>query len=101
MPALRSTSLIAKLKSISIIEVLRKARIPVAHSVSKDSIGSQLSAAEKLKIPYCLILGQREVLDDTVIVRDMETRSQKSVKLVDLPHYIKELALPSSRLAKK
>src|SRR3989344_1139866 len=91
----------AKLKSLSIIEILRKAKIPVAHSVSKDSIGSQLSVAEKLKIPYCLILGQREVLDDTVIVRDMETRSQKSVKLVDLPHYIKELALPSSRLAKK
>ena len=82
----------AKLKSLSIIEILRKAKIPVAHSVSKDSIGSQLSVAERLKIPYCLILGQREVLDDTVIVRDMETRSQKSVTITDLPHYIKDLA---------
>ncbi len=82
----------AKLKSLSIIEVLRKARIPVAHSVSKDSLGSQLASAEKLAIPYCLILGAREVIDDTVIVRDMETRSQKSVKMADLPAYIKDLA---------
>ncbi len=82
----------AKLKSLSIIEVLRKARIPVAHSVSKDSLGSQLASAEKLNIPYCLILGAREVIDDTVIVRDMETRSQKSVKMAELPNYIKDLA---------
>src|SRR3989344_3513794 len=81
----------AKLKSVLIIEILREARIPIAHSISKDSLASQLSAAEKLGIPYCLILGQREVLDNTVIVRDMETRSQKSVLLKDLPTYIKEI----------
>ena len=82
----------AKLKSVTVIEILREARIPVAHSISKDSLSSQLSAAEKLNIPYSLILGQREVMDNTVIVRDMETRSQKSVLLVELPQYLKNLA---------
>lgn len=81
----------AKMKGFAIIEILRQARIPIAHSVSKDSLGGQLGQAEKLKIPFCIILGQREVLDDTVIVRDMETRSQKSVRLVDLPQYVKDL----------
>lgn len=81
----------AKQKSLMVIEILREARISVAHSISKDSLGAQLSSAEKMKIPYCLILGQREVIDNTVIVRDMETRSQKSVSLKDLPEYIKEL----------
>ncbi|HEY9583330.1 MAG TPA: histidine--tRNA ligase [Candidatus Paceibacterota bacterium] len=81
----------AKLKSVGVIEILREARISIAHSISKDSLSSQLSSAEKMNIPYCLILGQREVMDNTVIVRDMETRSQKSVLLSNLPTYIREL----------
>ena len=79
----------AKLKSLAIIESLREARIPVAHSISKDSLASQLAAAEKMGIPYSLILGQREVIDNTVIVRDMSNRSQKSVLMGDLPNYLK------------
>ena len=81
----------AKLKSVTVIEILREAHIPIAHSISKDSLSSQLAAAEKLEIPYTIILGQREVLDNTVIVRDMTNRSQKSVSLIDLPHYIKDI----------
>ena len=82
----------AKLKSLSVIEVLREARIPVAHSISKDSLSSQLAVAEKLQIPLTIILGQKEVMDKTVIVRDMNTRSQKSVKLEDMAQYLRELA---------
>lgn len=81
----------AKLKSIAIIEILRKARVPIMHSLSKDNLGAQLGAAEKLKIPYAIILGQKEVLDETVIVRNMSDRSQKSVKVKDLLTYLKEL----------
>lgn len=81
----------AKLKSLNIIEILRKARIPVAKSLSRDSLSSQLSIAQKLEIPYALIFGVKEALDDTVIVRNMENRSQKTVKLDDLPKYLKKI----------
>src|SRR3989344_6299840 len=47
----------AKLKSLNVIEILRKAHIPIAQALSKDSLGSQLAIAEKLAIPYSLIFG--------------------------------------------
>lgn len=81
----------AKLKSLNIIEILRKAHIPIAQSLSKDSLGSQLAIAEKLSIPYALIFGVKEALEDSVIVRDMSNRSQDTVKLNKLLEYLKEL----------
>ncbi len=81
----------AKLKSLNIIEILRKAHIPIAQSLSKDSLGSQLAIAEKLSIPYAIIFGVKEALSDSVIVRDMSNRSQETVKLSRLLEYLKEL----------
>ncbi|OGI93912.1 histidine--tRNA ligase [Candidatus Nomurabacteria bacterium RIFCSPLOWO2_01_FULL_40_18] len=81
----------AKLKSLNIIEILRKAHIPITQSLSKDSLGSQLAIAEKLTIPYALIFGVKEAIDNSVIVRDMSNRSQDTVKLSKLLEYLKEL----------
>ncbi|MEK7208706.1 MAG: histidine--tRNA ligase [Patescibacteria group bacterium] len=79
----------AKMHSLQVIEILRQARIPVAHSLSKDSLAVQLAIAEKSKIPFTLILGQKEVIDGTVIVRDLNTRSQTVVKTEALAEYLK------------
>ncbi len=81
----------AKLRSLQITEMLRKARVPIAHSLGKDSLGIQLGIAEKMGVPFCIILGQKEVLDGTVIVRNMANRSQDTVKLAKLPEYLKHL----------
>ncbi len=81
----------AKLKSLNIIEILRKAHVPIAQSLSKDSLGSQLAIAEKLGVPYALIFGVKEALEDSVIVRDMSNRSQETVKLKKLLDYLKEI----------
>ena len=81
----------AKLKSLNIIEILRKAHISIAQSLSKDSLGSQLAIAEKLCIPHAIIFGLKEALDNSVIVRDMSNRSQETVKLTKLLEYLKEL----------
>ncbi len=81
----------AKLKSLCVMEVLRKARIPVHQSVTKDSLGAQLAIAEKMEIPYCIIFGQKEAMDNTVIVRNMSTHSQDTVKIDALSDYIKHL----------
>ncbi|HEY4494253.1 MAG TPA: histidine--tRNA ligase [Candidatus Paceibacterota bacterium] len=81
----------AKLKSLNVIEILRKAHIPIAQSISKDSLGSQLGVAEKLAIPYTIIFGVKEAIDNSVIVRNMSNRSQETVKLAKLVEYLKEL----------
>ena len=80
----------AKLKSLAVIEVLRKTHVPIIHSLSKDKLSAQLGSAEKMGIPYVIILGQREALEDTVIVRDMNTRSQDTVKVEKLADYLKK-----------
>ena len=81
----------AKLKSLCVMEILRKAKIPVHQSISKDSLGAQLSMAEKMEVPYCLIFGQKEAMDNSVIVRNMKTHSQDTVKIDALSEYIKHL----------
>ncbi|NBV43239.1 histidine--tRNA ligase [bacterium] len=81
----------AKLKSLNIMEILRKSKFPVIQSISKDKLGAQLGHAEKLGVKYVMIFGQREALDSTVIIRNMETRSQDTVKIVDLKEHIKKL----------
>ena len=81
----------AKLKSLNVIEILRKGKIPIEQSISKDNLGSQLANAEKLGMPYAIIYGQKEVLENTVIFRDMENRSQVNVKIPKLLEYIKNI----------
>jgi histidyl-tRNA synthetase len=81
----------AKLKSLNVIEILRKGKIPIAQSISKDNLGAQLAVAEKLNMHYAIIFGQKEAMEGSVIFRDMTNRSQETVKLAKLLEYIKEL----------
>jgi len=86
---------LAKRKSLKLFDDFRKANIPVAESFGKDSLKSQLSRADKLKVVYTLILGQKEALEDGIILRDMETGKQATIKLEKI---IKEV---KKRLKKK
>ena len=81
----------AKLKSLNIIEILRKAHIPMVQALSKDSLGAQLGMAEKSGAPYTIIFGQKEAIEQSVIVRNMSTRSQETVKQNKLADYMKNL----------
>lgn len=81
----------AKLKSLSIIEMLRIANIAVHQSLSRDKITSQLAAAEKMGVPYILILGQKEAIEGSVTIRHMHTRVQETVLVHELVEYLKKL----------
>lgn len=81
----------AKLKSLRVIEMLRQAKIPMYQSLSRDKLISQLSLAENMKIPYTILMGQKEALEDSVIVREMTNRSQETVFIKDLPVYLKKI----------
>lgn len=81
----------AKLKSLNVIEILRKGKVPIAQSISKDNLGAQLAIAEKLGMEYAIIFGQKEAMENSVIFRDMSNRSQETVKLPKLLEYIKNI----------
>ncbi|MBI4458124.1 histidine--tRNA ligase [Candidatus Uhrbacteria bacterium] len=70
---------VARRKVVPLFEELRKAGINVASSFSKDSLKSQLEIANRLGSRYTLIIGQKEVLDGTVLIRDMEAGMQEIV----------------------
>jgi len=81
----------AKMKSFSVLENLREAGVPVFQQVAIESIGSQLKQAEERLIPYTVIMGHKEALEDTAIVRNMQSRSQVVVPLANLSSYLKRL----------
>jgi len=80
---------LAKKQSLGMIEVLRKNKIGVVESLGKNSMKSQLTKANKLGIKIVLILGQREAIDKTVIIRNMETGKQVAAKQEDIIKEIK------------
>ena len=72
---------LAKKKSLKLLEKFRRAKIPIAESLSRDSLKIQLGIADKLGVKYTLILGQKEALEQSVIIREMTTGKQKIVNL--------------------
>lgn len=69
----------AKRRTLGLMEDLRKAQIPLAQSLSKDSIRGQLRLAAKLGVLYSLIIGQKEALDGSIILRDMDSGMQETL----------------------
>jgi histidyl-tRNA synthetase len=67
----------ARRVGLRLFEEFRVAGIPVAEAFGKNALKAQLEVAAKLAVPYTLILGQKEVLDGTVIIRDMDSGAQE------------------------
>jgi len=72
---------LAKRKSLRLLENFRKARIKAVESFGKDSLKAQLNRANRIGAEYTIILGQKEALEGSVIIKDMKTGKQETVKL--------------------
>lgn len=83
----------ARRVGLKLFEEFRQSGIPVAEAFGKNALKAQLEAANKLAVPITLILGQKEVLDGTIIIRDMESGAQE---IVDVK---KAVALVQRKLA--
>lgn len=81
----------AKLRALGVLEILRRARIPVYQSFETDRLGPQLAEAESLKVPYLIIMGHKEALEGAVIVRTVANRSQQVVPFPELPRFLKRV----------
>lgn len=81
---------LAKKKSLKIIEEFRRANITVADSLGRDSLRAQLSRADKLGVEVALLFGQREVLDNTIVLRRMDTGEQETISLDVLVEEVKK-----------
>ncbi len=77
-------------KGLALFEAFRKEGILVAEHFAKSSLKAQLELANKLGVRYVLILGQKEVLEGTVLIRDMDGGIQESVPLSKVVSEIKK-----------
>lgn len=80
----------AKKASLKLIAQLRTVGIRVAESVGKKSLKAQLKVANKLKSPLVIILGQKEVFEGTVIIRDMENGAQETILIEKMVEEVKK-----------
>ncbi len=69
----------AKLLGLKVMKELRDADIPFAESIDRDGMQAQLRMADRLKVEWSIIIGQKEVLDGTVILRNMESGMQEVI----------------------
>ena len=69
----------AKTKALLLFEDLRTAGFNVRQSFSVDSLRTQIEEANSLKAKITLVLGKKEVMDETILMRDMESGVQEIV----------------------
>lgn len=69
----------AKKYAFSLLAELQAEGIGVRSAFSKDSLSAQLTLANKFRVRITLILGQKEMIDGTIIVRDMKEGIQEVV----------------------
>lgn len=78
-----------KITSLMLVDKLRTENIPVYQDLACDSLSVQLRDAEKRNVKYTVIIGQKEHVEGTVILRDMEARSQETVPQSSLISHLK------------
>ena len=71
----------AKKRGMSLVEEFVKSGINISESMGKNSLGAQLKAADKEGAALALILGQKEVFKESIIIRDMKTGVQETILL--------------------
>lgn len=81
-----------KVRSLMIINELRQAGISVFQDLANDSLSAQLRDAERRGVKYVIIIGQKEFVDGTVILRDMDARKQEPIPHDTLVRKLKRYA---------
>ncbi|MBT3356651.1 histidine--tRNA ligase [bacterium] len=92
---------LAKKKSLRIFDDLERSGVMVAESFGKKNLKSQLRLANQKKVSIVLILGQREALDETVILKDMESGSQEVITFKKIVEEVKKRLKKSAEIASK
>lgn len=69
----------AKKKALVLRETLHAAGIKTFEHFGKDNLKDQLEMAMKMGVKYTCVLGQKEILDGTILIRDMDGGNQEEI----------------------
>jgi len=73
-----------------VFRTLQKAGLIVIYD-EKDTIGRRYARYDEIGVPYCVTIDNQTPEDNTVTIRDRDTREQIRVKIEELPQRLKEL----------
>ena len=82
----------AKRLSIRLAEEFRKAHVPLIQNIGVESLTEQLHLAESHKSPYLLIMGRKEALEGSAILRNRQTQEETILPLLGLAERLKAVA---------
>jgi histidyl-tRNA synthetase len=84
-------SITEKLKgeAIKISRILRKAGVPVEVEVMGRKATKALEDADRRKMDYAIIVGEKELKERAVVIRNLKRRKQKTVKIESMIEAIK------------
>ena len=80
---------VLKPAALKIAQQLRSAGIAVEFEVMGRKMGKALEDADKRKVDFAVIVGERELKDDAVVLKDLVNRQQSTVAIKDLVEKIK------------
>ena len=80
----------AKIQAMKIAAELRKAEIATIMATGDKSLKGQMRQANSLGSAYALILGEQEISDQNVILRDMKNGEQKTIPLAEIARMLKQ-----------
>ncbi len=80
----------AKKKCLKLFEEFRKQGVPLYESFGRDSLKSQMNQANKLNVRWTIIMGREEALEDSVVIRDMQSGAQDKVKIKEVVKEMKK-----------
>ena len=78
---------------INLAEELRSNDIRTSFDYLRRSIKAQMREANKLGAQYAIIIGEDELKDKSVIIKDLSTRNQEKITLDSVQKYMKSLPL--------
>jgi len=70
--------------AFKLLQKIRNAGLSADMDYSEGSLKSQMRIANKLRVRYTIIIGEKELSKNMVILRNMQTKEQKEVKIDNL-----------------
>lgn len=67
--------------ALELLSELKRHGIRAEFLSSSESLGKRIREGEKQKVPYLLVMGDREVAERTVTVRNVKTKNQVAVSV--------------------
>lgn len=77
-------------KALEICQMLRRNYISADTDFTGKNLKSQFNYVNRMKIPYAIIVGPKELKEDSVKVRDMKTGKEEKVKISTLVKYLEK-----------